>query len=304
MSAGAAIVVPMTVTVDAVRVPMDVTQEAQTVEMGVSTDIRLASDPYTGDYSVTPGAEATVLPTAGLRMTDDVTVLAIPERFYDMSGDMAWLGKDAECINESVYSKSGALKDTLYKGWTPSTTAKAIVATATAGTFAADLSQYQYFLVWECGVDPVYTGTPAQTALPLLSRAYIVQELMKRPSSWANIEAGNFNGNACASLYASTLLRYYGTTTGTVTYTWAASYGFYFGATAATFSNSTADSVTVTVKSPTLSTRCSTTYFSTGNAALVDQDKSTYFIRGKVYRVRANATLRSIYGKVAGLVNG
>ncbi len=224
-------------------------------------------------------------------------------QFYAMNGDMDWLGRDAECINDNIYSKTDVLANTAFNGWTPSTTAKVIVTTATAGTFAADLDDYEYYLVWECGVDPEYTGTPTLKAHTLLNRCYLVQQIMKRPSSWANIEAENFNGNACVTLFTPNFLRYYGTTTGSVTYSWSVSYGFYFAATAATFASSTADTTTVTIKTPTLSTRCSTTYFSTGNAALVDQDNSTFFIRGKIYRIKKTGILRGIYEKVVDLIN-
>lgn len=223
--------------------------------------------------------------------------------FYDMSGGMAWLGKDAECINENVYSFEDTLDNTSFNGWTPSTTAKAIVATKTAGTFAADLANYDYYIIWDCGCNPEYTGTPTLKAHTLFARCYIVQEICKRPSSWATIEADSFNGNACASLYAGNFLRYYGTTTGSVTYSWSVSYGFYFGATAATFSSSTSNTPTVTIKTPTMSTRCSTTYFSTANAALVDQPNSNWWIRGKLYRVKSDGVLRGIYNQVVKLIN-
>ena len=224
-------------------------------------------------------------------------------QFHDMSGDMAWLGKDAECINENVYSKTDVLANTSFKGWTPSTSAKTILTTATAGTFSADLSQYEYFIIWECGVDPVYTGTPTEKALTLFNRCYLVQQIFKRPSSWTNIEEENYNGNACVTLFTPNFLRYYGTTTGTVTYGWGISYGFYFSATAATFASATANATTVTIKTPALATRCSTTYFSTGNAALVDQENSTFFIRCKLYRVERTSILFGIYKHLVELVN-
>ena len=223
--------------------------------------------------------------------------------FYDLSSEMGWLGGGAECINDNVYSIEDTLANTSFNGWTPSTTAKALVATKTAGTFAADLANYEYYIVWECGVDPVYTGTPTLKAHTLMARTYIVQDLCKRPSSWANIEAENFNGNACVSLYTGNFLRYYGTTTGSVTYTWSVTYGFYFGATSATFSSSTSNTPTVTVKTPTLNARCSTTYMSTANAGLVDQENSKWWIRGKLYRVKTNSILRGIYGKVVDIIN-
>lgn len=241
---------------------------------------------------------------------NDVPSIIVPQsgggnaEFYDMSGDMAWLGKNAECINSDFYSFSDTLDNTNFAGWTPSTTARTLKATQNVGTFTADLAGYDYYIVWDCRCDPAYTGTPTLKAHTLFASCYIVQEICKRPSSWANIEADNFNGNACASLYAGNFLRYYGTTTGSVTYSWSASYGFYFSATAATFSSSTSNSPTVTVKTPVFYSRCSTTYFSTANAALVDQENSTWSMQCKLYRVKGNGVLRGVYGKVVDIING
>lgn len=225
-------------------------------------------------------------------------------QFYDMDGVMAWLGKDAELYLDNFYTKEFSLSETLYNGWTPSTTAKDIIASVTAGTFsAANMSDYEYYIVWESGLDPVYTGSPTLKALTQLSRAYQVQEIFRRPSSWANIGADTFNGNACATVFGSSFLRYYGTTTGTSTYTWATSNGFYFTLTAATFSNSTAESPTVTVNTPKLSAKCSTTYLSTTNAGLIDQTATLGFITCKIYRVKRNGILRGIYEGTVDCIN-
>lgn len=245
---------------------------------------------------------------AGATYTD-VPRIEIPKvgggyaEFYDMSSDMSWLGKDATCINDNFYSKSDTLDNTGFNGWTPSTTALTIVSSVNAGTFSADMANNEYYLVWECKCDPAYTGTPTLKAHFLFTRAYIVQEIAKRPSAFVNIGSMTFDGNNSSNIYTSNFLRYYGTTTGTMTYSWGASYGFYFGATAATFSNSTSNTPTVTVKTPTLTTRCSTTYFSTGNAAKVDQKNSTWSIKCKIYRIKPNGINRGIYKKVAEMVN-
>ena len=213
-----------------------------------------------------------------------------------------WMGKNPTLVG-SIYSKTDSLKNTGFHGWTPSTTAKDIVASVNAGTFSADLANYEYYIVWEFGVTPSYTGTPTLKAHCLFARAYLVQNITKRPSSWANIQADTFNGNACVSLWTSNFLRYYGTTTGTATYSWAVSYGFYPTLTAATFSNSTSDTPTVTVNTPKISVRCSTTYMSTGNAGLIDQENSPWFIKGYVYRVEKDSILHGIYEKTVELVN-
>ena len=276
----------------------DVTVEAVPGDYVGSRIPKIPADSYTPVKG-----EALVIP-AGSYLNGDQTILPIPDAYYDMSDPMSWLGREVECLNENVYSKTDTLDNTAFNTWTPSTTAATMVAAANAGTFAADLENYQYFLVWECACDCDYTGqSPTLKAHFLFSRAYIVQEIMKRPSDFANIQAGIFNGNGCVSLYAGNFLRYYGTTQGSVTYTWSGSYGLYFGATAATFSNSTSDSPTVTIKTPTLSARCSTTYFSTGNAGKVVKNKSTFTIKGKLYRVKKKAIIRNIYEHVAGMIS-
>lgn len=244
---------------------------------------------------------------AGATYTDVPSIL-IPKvgggnaQFYELTGNLAWMGKNPTLIS-NIYSKEDTLNNTTFASWTPSTTATDIVASATAGTFVADMENYEYYLVWEFGATPSYTGTPTLKAHFLFSRAYLVQNLTKRPSSWANIGDDNFNGNACVSLWTSNFCRYYGTTTGSVTYTWAATYGFYPSLTAATFSSSTSNTPTVTVKTPKISARCSTTYMSTANAKLIDQANSPWFLKGYVYRVEKDSILHGIYEKTVELVN-
>lgn len=45
-------------------------------------------DPYTGDYTVTPGDETIVLDTKHLRMTDNVTINPVPPSY----GRIGWNG--------------------------------------------------------------------------------------------------------------------------------------------------------------------------------------------------------------------
>lgn len=254
--------------------------------------------------TITPSKTTQTIIPAGTYLRGAQTIDTIPSQYYDMSGAMAWLGKDAELIDDAVYSKTDTLANTNFNTWTPSTTATTIVSSATAKTFVADLENYEYYLLWDCACDMDYTNaSPTLKAHFLFSRCYLVQQIAKRPSTFANIQANNFDGNACTSLYTSNFLRYYGTTTGSVTYSWAASYGIYFGATNATFSNTTSNTPTVTIKTPTVSARCSTTYFSTSNAAKVNQTKSTWSISGKLYRVKKEGIIRNIYDHVVSLIN-
>ena len=57
-----------------------------------------------------------------------------------------YLGQEPEFV-KNLYSAQYLLKDTLYNGWTPSTTAKAIVASVTLqDTYSADMATYEYYL--------------------------------------------------------------------------------------------------------------------------------------------------------------
>lgn len=249
-------------------------------------------------------ASQTIRADDGYDALESVTVDPIPDNYYDMSGPMYWLGKNAECIDDSVYSVTEKLKNTDFNTWTPSTTASVIVAAVLPKSIAVDLANYEYFLAWDCKCNMDYTGaSPTLKAHFLFSRAYIVQQISKRPSTFANIQSGIFDGNICSSIHTANFLRYYGTTTGSITYSWSASYGIYFGASAATFSQATVDAPTMIVKTPTVSARCSTTYFSTGNAAKVNKDNSEYSIKGRLYRIEKKGLMRGIHENVVRLIN-
>lgn len=64
-------------------------------QAGISTSTQITRelverDPYTGDYSITPSAEAQVIPTNGKRMTDDITINPIPTNY----GLITWNGSN------------------------------------------------------------------------------------------------------------------------------------------------------------------------------------------------------------------
>lgn len=238
----------------------------------------------------------------------DVPAILLPKTgggqalFIDAEDAYDWHGEDAEFVSEIYAPHEVALKDTGFNGWTPSTTAKAIQATANAGTFSADFSQYEYMLKWLCEADLVYASGATTKARTERMAAVICQILIRRPNSLANIEADNFAGNACVTARASALMEYYNSSS-SHTYTWAASYGIYPSATAATFASSTATGTTVTVKTPAWNARCSTTYFSTGNAGKVDQTNSKFRMKGDLYRFKVGSPEKRITEELVDLFN-
>lgn len=228
--------------------------------------------------------------------------------FFDMSDDMSWLGADATLVHE-IDPITVALKDTDFNTWTPSTTAATVVASQTLSTasqkyVATDLlldGGYNYINVWNMKLPVVYTGSPTNKALTVFSCGLLIQSMFRRYSSFANLLDGNLNNGVAAQQTLATFERYYNSSS-SLTYTNSASYGFYFANVAPTISSATAQSPTITLKTPTMSARCSTTYLSTANAALVDKEKTKLTYTCKVYRVRQDAYLQGFYRYLAARV--
>ena len=249
------------------------------ISAGLTTPQLIYPGIYTGSYSVTPDHEEQVLNTSNLLLTSDIHVAAIPE---------------PEFVQQIYDSGSIKLSATSYPSWTPSTTASDIRATANGTAFYGHFDQYEYILKWEYRFNAVTVSGATLKAQLLYEGADQYQVLCKRPSSWANIQAGNWNGNTCNTYFTVPFMRYYNTS-GTLTYTHSISYGIYPALTAATFASSTADITTVTPKCPKVSARCSATYFATTRAPQLDQDESTLSIVGKLYRYKIPGEVRDMY---------
>ena len=239
----------------------------------------------------------------------DVPAVELPKTgggvatFYE-SIPWNYLGEDAEFI-ETIYTESGTkLKDTSFNGWTPSTTAKAIKSAQTLSSkaFTADFTQYEYLLRWRWAV-PVVVNSGATMVKQLVNEcAESWQWIGKRPNSLANISAQNFAGNACVTFFTPALLEYYDKN-GAHTYTWSASYGLYASVTSCAFGSTTANSTTVTPKTPAWNARCSTTYFDTTRAPDVDQENTKLYMRGELWRLKKEGTVRRMYENLTDLYN-
>lgn len=240
---------------------------------------------------------------AGKYLTGAQTISAIAPPYYDMSGANAWMGADAELVT-TINLADVKLSATDFATWTPSTTATDILATRTAGTFAAsNMPDYDYYICWETKIPIVYLSGSTNKAKGLYLSAFHVQALVRRASSYANYQAGNANSNVNLSAFTGgNFYRYYNATQDNLTYTVNTSYGFYGTVTANTFSSSTATSPTVTLKTPKVTARCSTTYLSTGNAAKIDQTNTVISQKCTVYKVKASAFMRGVWNNIMRMV--
>ena len=219
----------------------------------------------------------------------DVTEYAAIDVAVPTFDALSWLGEGAELI-QTYAKETTALSSTSYNGWTPSTTAKTIKSGASLTAIAIDLEQYDYLIRWQFFCEPVY-GTGATDDRRVLKVAQeMYQAIIRRPNSLANIGTLTDAGNACQTVNTPSLMEYWNNN-GAHTYTWSASYGIYAAATAATFSSSTSLTPNLTVKRPSISARCSTTYFSTANAAQVTQASTYLYTKGWLYRIRKDKSL-------------
>lgn len=238
---------------------------------------------YTGQYIYTPTLERQTVDIAGQTATDNIIINPIP------TPDYYWLGLEVENLGE-VFSDSHKLSGTLFNGWTPSTTAKVIIANTSIGTFAADMENYEYWLKWD--IDSVINYNAGFTKKVATERQVYTlwQSLHRRPYGFANIEANEDNYNYCTTAFSGSSYIVYYNSAGTRTWASGVSYGIYGAAQGATFSSTSSLRPTVTMKSPPISARCNTTYFSTAAAAAVDQDASTIKRRGYLFRVKQGSS--------------
>lgn len=248
------------------------------IDAGISVPTLIYPELYTGPTTITPEQYITQqFLTANKLVTSDLTVDPVPQ----------W-----EFV-KTLFTHDYTLADTSYSTWTASTTAGTIKSAVAAGTYGADFSTYEYIVKWSFSFDAEYSGTAVMKAIPVQEYSDIYQVLCKRPNTYANIQAMNFNGNTCITYFTVPLYRYYNTS-GSLTYTHSTSYGIYPTVQAVTFSHSTADNATCTFKTPAITARCNATYFATARKNDITTD-SPIRLTGTLYRFKIPYEVRKMY---------
>ena len=268
------------------------------------TDTTATHDKVLTGYSAY-GADGAIMSgdAANLVMTETLdphggTVLTITgEPAYGYN----WMGEQAEWVQ--MFGKySVTLSATTYPSWTPSTTAKTIYSTSNLATFSADFANYEYLIRWQCDFTAAYpTGTTVVNGI-YREVSELWQALYRRPRYLSDVTSSNANYDVCTTLYTAGVCAYYNSNSAlTVGYT--ASYGIYPAATAATFSSATSNTPTVTVKTPAITARCSSTYMTTSMASAMDQTNSIVRVRADLFRSKIGAPMRSMYDGAVALYN-
>ena len=222
-----------------------------------------------------------------------------PKIFFDANGvqtngtlNFNWIGENPEYIKE-LYSLNTTLDQTSYASWTPSTTATTIKAAQTLSTTETlDLANYEYIMYWISDCEIAYKSTwSASKGSPLKVLTLYTQVVFQRPSTVATAESETFNYTAAQQdLYYIAWLKYWSSSSAiSMAYT-TYSPCYISAVNSPTFSSTSSLTPTMTIKTPTLSARCSTTYFTTSNAGKVDQENTTVKMKGYLYRVKRGSS--------------
>ena len=210
-----------------------------------------------------------------------------------------WMGKNPEYISE-LWSVNTTLDQTGYTTWTPSTTATNIIASETlTNKVATDLEHYDYIFLWLSDCNVAYNNTwTASKGSPLRVVCLYNQAVFRRPSTKANADDGIFNTNVAQQSVVAVYWCYYWSSASAQSLAYTMYCPAYLNSVSTLgFSNTSTLTPNITVKTPPIATRCSTTYFTTANAGKVDQANTTVKAKGYLYRVEAGSSqARSVWG--------
>lgn len=269
------------------------------IKAGTTKSESYQLDRQTGKTVTPTDAEQTAV-DAGKFVTAPVLVGPIPNTYMPKSA-WSWMGVNPEKLDLD-YSLTLALGATNFPSWTPSKTAGSIRATANVETFSADMANYEYFLHWTFRIDAVTTDGATLKAQIIRECQDAWQHLLRRPNTVGTVESKDFVGNGCVTVMTAPLLVYYNTS-GNRAYTYSNSNGIYPTVQAATFSNSTSDTPTVTIKAPVIYAKCHDSYMTTARAAELDTDKTKMYLTCEVFRVPIGGIARVAYGNVIDTYN-
>lgn len=201
-------------------------------------------------------------------------------------GGDAWntFGKNPTIVK--TYGERTYLKDSPYATWEPTTTLTTLKAQEALTGFSSDILNYDYAVHLRFHVHYEY-GSGA-TGKSLIDDTYYSYAwyAVSFPNNYANISAGTRNASYVGSSYSGNGF-IYKNSAGALTYNTAANYGIYISSPS---NPSLSNTTTITPSFPQINARCSNSYFSTTNAAAVDQDNSYYDLYCDIIRVDKNTS--------------
>ena len=200
-----------------------------------------------------------------------------------------WMGKNPTKLG-TILSEKVYLKNTNYATWTPSTTAATIVASRTLNVTLS--YEYDYIVTLKYHAHFEYDSTATNTGRASDYYASYSNSYILYGNTYDDVAAGTKN-KAFYNSIGGRFMLLYKNASGNDSYTSSASYNYsvyiptsYGGG----IKTSSSDSFIINVTAPTISAKCAASYFSTTNAAAVDQDKSYYEMVIEYYKVDNGTT--------------
>lgn len=281
------------------------TQAATTITPTTSSQTAVSAGKYTtGAITVNPIPSQYIVPSGTININNNGTVDVTQYASADVSipaTSTSYLGTNPVKIADYA-TQTVALSSTSFATWTPSTTYTTIYASSDVGTAVLDLVNYNYNIVWFFDIEYKYDGTESSVSKALRTCQCMQHSIYKNPTNLTNLQSQNFNGNHCTNLVTAGLIDYYDTSSvKKLTYT--VSTAAYLNPSYATFSNSTSNTPTITVKSPSIRFVCNNTYLSTSNCAKIDKANTKFTLRGELWRVDKDSVLQGMYRNIVELYN-
>lgn len=198
------------------------------------------------------------------------------EFFADKAG---WEGKNCEFV-ETLATLNYTLADTSWSSWTPSTTATTIKASQDILMKVLDMENFDYILKWFCKVKMQYAeGTPNMTKVNSW-HGILSYCLYKRPVTYANMIAKIYNYNSSGTWNIFQINDAYNSAGNRIAQ--GTGYGIACGATTPTYSHTSSNTPTLTVKSQTITARCNDSLFPTSRYS--DVTGATIEMVAKLYK--------------------
>lgn len=237
----------------------------------------------------------------------DVPAIQLPNHagglapFYEHTGEWAALGLNIQ--KTRLLNKTVKLSDTDYPDITPSTTATAVRAAETVEA-SVDPANYEYYTRVRTKVSCAWSAGATFKAAQDVYGASYWYTIVRRPYNTTQIAAMDDARQYVLAVASTSNYYQYWNTNGAKTVTTGLSYGVYGVNVAPTLASATAASTTLTISTPTITIRTSSTYFADARWAELDADNTTIQLVIDLFRVDKNCSLSKVcWRDAAWLIN-
>lgn len=215
-------------------------------------------------------------------------------------GSWSWMGRNPTKLQE--WTETSSFADLGFDEWTYGTTATTLRAAQNLSTTVSiDVTQYDLVLLTKLCVTYDYGNWTPSSAMDVfaLSGVYVTSGSFTSKSSATSGTPSNYSGGSLYNDYKAANWSSSGVNTGYGANT----YGLYSSNVASASSTGTTD-LTVTVRTPVIYARGSSSYFTQTAFENVDMDKSMYELAIEAWRVDIGTSVKSfVLGETANIIN-